>query len=170
MITENNVEGILEIFIISPAKEFQHRELARIAGLGASATKRCLDFLRKKRLIIKKKGKIYDYYVANRENEDFKIIKILYTLLKLNKIIDFIARETRSNCIVLFGSAAKGEDTEKSDIDLFVQSKSKNVRLKSLFGRKVNLIFEPNIEKLSAEFLNSIANGIVLYGFLEVKK
>ena len=132
MITENNTEKILKLFIKKPTKEFQYRELTRITKLGSSTIKRSLNILKKKQLIKKEKGNIYDFYIANRENRFFKAIKIFYTLININKIINEIVEKTRPNCIVLFGSAAKGEDFEKSDIDVFIQAKRKEFSFRNV--------------------------------------
>ena len=91
----------------------------------------------------------------------------------LEKLIRNIAEKTRPNCIILFGSGAKGEDTEKSDIDLFVQAKRQKIKTdkaKNNLNRKINLLFEPKIKNLNKEFINNLSNGIVVYGFLEVIK
>jgi len=74
--------------------------------------------------------------------------------------------------IVLFGSYARGEDTEKSDIDILVitQNKESLMELKELenkLNRKINIHILKSIKNSKEEFKNSIANGIVLYGHLE---
>lgn len=173
MISENNTEKILKLFIKNPTREFQYREINRITKLGSSTVKRSLNILKKKQLIKKEKGNIYDFYIANRENSFFKSVKIFYTLINLNKIVNKIVEKTRPNCIVLFGSAAKGEDFEKSDIDIFIQARRKDLnfsRAEKRLNRKLSFIFESNIKKLNKELLNNLANGITLYGALEVKK
>ncbi|MCD6464256.1 nucleotidyltransferase domain-containing protein [Candidatus Woesearchaeota archaeon] len=73
--------------------------------------------------------------------------------------------------IVLFGSCARGEDIETSDIDLFVQAKEKALSLtkyENLLNRKISLFFKQNFLKLSNELKNNIINGIVLKGYLKV--
>ena len=80
--------------------------------------------------------------------------------------------------IVLFGSYRKGDDNEKSDIDIAVEvSNDEEVRIVELgvipkFGFreniKVNLhLFSRN--KIDLNLFSNIANGIVLEGFLEVR-
>lgn len=80
--------------------------------------------------------------------------------------------------IVLFGSYRKGDDNEKSDIDIAVEVlDGKGLRIALLgiiqkFGFrkdvKVNLhIFSRN--KIDLNLFSNIANGIVLDGFLEVR-
>ena len=61
-------------------------------------------------------------YFANRENEKFKIYKIFHNRIKLEEsgLIDYIEKELYYPTIILFGSKARGDDTEKSDYDLAV--------------------------------------------------
>src|SRR3989344_4808251 len=101
------------------------------------------------------------------------------------KIIEFFIKEperqfyVRELAIVLFGSFAKGEDAEKSDIDLLVITSAKKELNLDIFdkklGRKIQLFLfsEKEIEKMkesNKELLNSLINGIILYGFFEVFK
>ncbi len=80
--------------------------------------------------------------------------------------------------IVLFGSYRKGDDNDKSDVDIAVEvSDDEEVRIVELgeipkFGFrdnvKINLhIFSRN--KIDLNLFSNIANGIVLEGFLEVR-
>ena len=75
------------------------------------------------------------------------------------------------DAIILFGSAAKGEDLKESDIDLFVLAEEKKLDLQKyekLLGRKINILAEESFSKLSKELRNNIINGIILYGYLKV--
>lgn len=91
---------------------------------------------------------------------------------KVKKIIQ------NPRAIILFGSYRKGDDTEKSDIDLAVEVlgnedlKIENIGVIKKFGYRytvpVNLyIFSRN--KIDLNLFANIANGIVLEGFLEVR-
>jgi predicted nucleotidyltransferase len=73
-------------------------------------------------------------------------------------------------CIVLFGSYLRGEDTEESDIDLFVEADKKEIRLERFEGllkRKIELHFRRDFGKISKELKNNIINGLVMQGYLE---
>src|SRR3989338_7441936 len=105
------------------------------------------------------------------ENFAFKKLKIMNTAIALEPLITEINGVLHPNCIVLFGSAAKGEDTEQSDIDLFVQAKRKSfdtIKAEKHLERKISLIFESDMKKVNKELRNNLANGIVLSGYFEV--
>lgn len=168
MLFNTKIEKVLELFLKSPTQEFKYRELIKLTKLGSSTIKRALEILTQNKLILKTENK----YEANRENKTFKTLKFFHTLYNLNPLLDLISKKIRPNCLVLFGSASKGEDTEKSDVDLFIQSNKKEVNLtktEKALNRKINLLFESDIKKINQELLNNLANGITLYGFLEVK-
>ena len=77
----------------------------------------------------------------------------------------------KPNCVMLFGSGARGEDHLESDIDLFIQAEERPLELKrfeAMLRRKLHLLFEADLRALPKELLNNIINGRVLYGYLEV--
>ena len=72
---------------------------------------------------------------------------------------------------MVFGSYSKGEDISKSDIDVAVVTK-KGAKLdlkdfEKYLRRKIS-IYEIQINDSSKEFLNNLANGTVVYGFLRI--
>jgi predicted nucleotidyltransferase len=75
-----------------------------------------------------------------------------------------------TSTILLFGSYAKGEDTESSDIDLFLIGREKQLNLKK-FEEELGMTFELHIrtsfEKIPAALKNNLINGIVIQGFLK---
>jgi len=75
------------------------------------------------------------FYTANRGNEKFTIEKKLFNLKSLydSGLVDFLRFDLSNPPIIVFGSYANGEDTEKSDIDLYIETPSKKKSiLKSL--------------------------------------
>ena len=172
MIFETNIEKIVELFLRESLKEFHLREIERKTKIGLPSVKKYIEFLLKKGLIRKEKQGMYFCYGANRESREFKLLKRFYVLVNLDFVVKKISSELRPNVIILFGSASKGEDTEKGDIDIFVQSKRKVFdfrKIEKKLNRKINILFEPNILKIKNGLFNNILNGIVLEGFLEVK-
>ena len=80
--------------------------------------------------------------------------------------------------IILFGSFRNGEDLSTSDMDIAIESDEekeyKAVRLRELenfenaIQRKIHIhLF--NRKNIDPQVFNNIANGIKLFGFLEVK-
>lgn len=75
-------------------------------------------------------------------------------------------------CICVFGSFVKGEDMKESDIDLAIVTDRKKLPDLSIYEeklkRKISIHLIKDIKKEDAGFINSLANGIVLSGYLEV--
>src|SRR3989344_6654603 len=159
---------VLQEFFNYPRKDFQMREISRNVKLAQVSVINHLKALVKESLIIKEKKGTYSTYRANKENEFFKLLKKQNLELRIysSSLISALDEKLKPNCIVLFGSASRGEDTETSDVDLFVQAEESKLDLKKYeksLNRKINILFEPKINAFNKELLNNIINGQVLY-------
>ncbi len=172
-------QRVLDTLFIYPTRVFSVREIARLEKIShptASAALKKLSRMGLAKREIKENvsgigGDIL--WKANQAGEMYKLYKKIANLehIYLSGLIEHIAGQTAPNAIVLFGSYSRGEDVEKSDIDLFVASKEKHIDLKkyeSLLHRKISLTFETDLRRLRKEFVNNIINGIILYGYQEV--
>ncbi len=164
--------NILQEFFDYPRKNFQMREISRNIKISQPSVINHLKELIKEELIIRENKGIYPTYIANRDNEKFRVYKKLNILLRLydSKLIDFIYNECSPKVIILFGSASIGEDTEQSDIDLFIDSKSRELKLEKYektLKRKINILYEGNFNKINKELKNNIINGIIVKGYLK---
>ena len=173
-ILKNNGYKILELFIEKPNKDFSARGIARILKLNHATILKYIKDLLRLEFIKKKEETLYPTYYANTENSNYKFYKKNYIVFKIKEagLINFIQKQTLASVIVLFGSCAKGVFTEKSDIDIFVEAKENKINLskyEKILNRKINLLFESNINNLSNELKNNIINGIILYGFIKIR-
>ena len=173
MIQNYNRYRILRLFFDSPAKGFQLREISRLVKLGMPSVSSHVKALEKGGFVKKVKNGVYKSYVANREEEKFKIYKRNDMLLRLQEsgLVDFLADEFAPNAIVLFGSASRGDDVEDSDIDLLVIAKERKVNIskyEKVLKKNVSILFESSVKDIPKELMNNVINGIVLYGYLKV--
>lgn len=164
---------ILEVFFDYPCRNFHLRELVRISKISMPSMLVHIHELVKDGFIIKQDKGIYPSYCANRDDSKYKLYKVQNLVLRLNSsgFIEFLDNNCLPDSIILFGSSSKGEDSEESDIDLFVQSKERKLGLdkyEKQLKRKINLFFEEDFSKLSAELRNNISNGIKLAGYLKI--
>ena len=114
-------------------------------------------------------------YPADRASRKFLVEKMLFNIKSIytSGLFDYLIIEYSNPLIVLFGSYAKGEDIENSDIDIYLQTpakKSLNLeKFEKLLERKIQIFNYNSIKSVeNKELANSIINGIVLNGFLEV--
>ena len=173
MLQNYNTYKILQLFFDEPTKNFQLREVSRMTKISLPSVINHISKLESYGFIKKVKKHTYSSYEADMNSDKFKLYKKIDLLLRLNEseMIDYLTKTFVPDVIVLFGSASRGEDIERSDVDLFIAAKEKNVNLKKfekIIRRKINLLFEPDISKISKELRNNLANGIVLYGYLKV--
>ncbi len=172
MIKYCNTWKVARVFFDYPTRGFLLRELSKIVGLGLPSIKLHIKRLEELGITEKREDRPYPRYYATR-NEIFKAYKLADLLLRLREtgLIDFLVDNFYPDAIVLFGSASRGEDIEKSDIDIFLVAEEKNVDLRKfeiVLKRRIELHFAKNPKEIPQELLNSVINGIVLYGFLEV--
>ena len=164
---------VLEVFFRKPRKVFHIREISRLVKLAQSSVRIHLGKLMKEELIMKSAKGLYGGYIANRDNNLFRLLKQQNTVFLLNTsgCLRYVSERIMPRVIVLFGSAVKGEDIEESDIDLFIEGREESLNFKKYekgLNRRINILFEMDFKTLSKELKNNIANGIKLYGFLKV--
>jgi len=130
------------------------------------------NLLSKEGLVIKEKGKVVTSIKANVENINFTRLKRIYNIERLysSGLPDFLSKELNiPKAIICFGSYSRGEDTEKSDIDIaIIGVKEKKVSLdkfEKILKRSISLHFI-DLKKTSEEFKSNLYNGIVLDGAL----
>ncbi len=115
----------------------------------------------------------YTTYLANWDNPAFKRLMKSRTLDLISEsgLLDYLFDSCQPSAVVIYGSALRGEDTAQSDIDLYVQAKSRKVDLskyEKALGRSIQPLFEPDFDKIGKELRNNIINGVVLQGYLKV--
>ena len=179
---ETAKKRVIEILFKYPEKEFSLSDLAKEAGVAKANIGSILNEFQKAEIIsIEKLSKIWRIK-ANQTNWLFVKSKILYNLgfVYRSGLIEFLIDYFKNpKVIVLFGSFRKGEDISSSDIDIAIESndiKEYEITIlkelsefEKIISRKIHVhLF--NRKKIDSNLFNNIANGIVLWGFLEVKK
>ncbi len=175
MLTEDNKVRILKLFFEGPNERLHLREVARRVGLSATGAMKILRLLETEGMVKKERTAVTTEYCGNYDDEKFMALKrslnlyFLHSSGLVSEIVDFYKIP---ECIVIFGSYAKGEDTKKSDIDIAVMTGMNQYPQLDIYEdelkRKINLHLIDNIKNEEKGFINTLANGIVLYGYLEV--
>ena len=179
MLQKCSMERTLETFFREPFKIQYLIDISKKNQIAHTSIKKNLNELTKEGLIIEqieKKGKRkFPTYKANFNNPIFRQLKIINNLSILNdsNLIHYIEDKLSPKCIILFGSFRKGEDTENSDIDLFIECDEENIDIKKyakILKKDIQLHFKKNFDEYPKELKNNIVNGIVLSGYIEVYK
>ncbi len=169
---------VAQVFFDEPAQDHYLREISEKAGLSHTSVKKHLEDLERLGVIevekLERGERTYPIY-KRVENDTFKLYKKLDVQNRLVRsgLLEFIEENCIPDAIVLFGSAAHGEDIEGSDIDIYVQANDVKIdisKYEEMFNRKIQLHFKECLEEYPRELVNNIANGIVVYGYIEVLK
>ena len=175
MITKNIKDKIKHYFLQNPTIKLRVRQIERTVKVPLPSAIRYAKELEKEEIL--KSDKITDvtFYSAYRVSQKYLLEKKLYNIKNLYDTgLMQKLKEDYDNCsIILFGSYSKGEDTEKSDIDIYLEYPSqKEANLNEFekkLGRKIELFIHKNIREIkNIELANNIINGIVLNWFIEV--
>jgi predicted nucleotidyltransferase len=109
---------VLQMFISRPSVERYQSEGVKESGLSYVTAAKCLDLLLKNNMLTETWMGGLRIYRLNKESLAVRQMKILLSSTTLNDALkDFSSPEFE---VYLFGSMARGEDTEDSDVDLFV--------------------------------------------------
>jgi len=173
MLQNYNKYKLLKIFLFNPLESFRLRELSRLSEISPPSVMNYLKDFEKKSLIRKYEKREIPFYQAERDDKNFKEYKKLSIIFELNHsgVLDFLWDELSPEAIILYGSYARGESIEESDIDLFIIGKEKKLNLdmfEKKIGKDFHLFFEKDIKKIPKELKNNLINGIVLRGYLKL--
>lgn len=172
MIEKNNIQRVLGWFFDNPTTETHLRELSRAMRLSMPAILSAVKKLENLNLVAVKKGKAVTAIRANLENISFARLKRIYNIESLyaSGLVDYLHKEFKiPKAVICFGSYSRGEDTEKSDIDIaIIGSAEKQLQLGKFEKKLKRSVSIHNIflNRVSEEFKANIYNGIILEGAL----
>lgn len=176
MLQKSNLWNVATVFFHEPNKQFELLTISKQISLAHTSVKKHLLTLIDLQIIEKKHAQIGNknnfYYIANKRHPKFIQYKKIYNgeMIQNSGIINYLEQQTQPNCIVLFGSYQKGEDSEQSDIDLFVESSEVPVDItyyEKILNKKIQLHFKKSFQDYPIELKNNIINGYIVSGYLE---
>ena len=172
---------VMRWFFSFPEKKIGLNNIIEEVNISKTTANRVINRLEKEGFLIKEViGKAWRIN-CNQKHRYNRTKKICYNLELIYEsgIIKEIDEKYKPKSMVLFGSYRKGDDNEKSDIDIAVEIVS-NIGLKiEEFGILEKFGFRKNVEinvhifsrkKINNNLFANIANGIILDGFLEIKQ
>lgn len=148
-ITSKTKRSLLKLFLTNPEGQFYTRAIARLTGEPLNAVRRELGYLEKAGLLKSHKEGNLKYFEVVKEFPFYpELKKIIYSTIGLG---DYLTnRLENSDSIELafvYGSVAKNQERETSDIDLFVAGEIEEEELHGLvleiereIGREINYI------------------------------
>ena len=174
-------DAALHWFFSFPQKEMSLNDLVSELNISKTTAHRVVEslvkegFLRKEVLGRTWRITCEQAHVYNFSRKILFNLRMVYEsdiLTQINQIIP------SSRAVVLFGSYRKGDDNEKSDIDIAVEVlDGEELRIVPLgtfekFGYRTKVLVNLHIfsrNNIDLNLFANIANGIVMQGFLEVR-
>ena len=168
-------EQIKEYFLKNPTAKLRVRQIERTLKVPLPSVIRYTKELTKEGVLKTSEVAGVITYTADRGSEKFMLYKKLFNLeqLYLSGLVDCLKKELSNPGIIVFGSYSKAEDTESSDIDLYIETPSKKKILLNQFEKKlernIQIFQHSSIKEIkNKELVNNIINGVTLNGFIEV--
>ena len=170
MIEKTTKQRILEYFFTNPTTKTYFRQLSRETKLSMPTIIQKTNELRNEGLIKIRKEIALTILEANTENPSFTRLKRINNIAKLYEtgLVDYLNEKTRNaQAIICFGSYSKGEDIERSDIDIAIISHRKPEisldKFEKLLKRKISLHYV-DLSRVSEELKANLCNGVVMEG------
>lgn len=177
---DSNEHKILGELFNKPTYKFHIRELARATGLNPNTIINITNNLVKEGLVRKQKKKHLVELSLNFDNTKTIQKRKLFNISQIHDsgLIDFLVEEyNHPKAIILFGSFARADDIERSDVDIAIITPNKKLvelsKYEKILGHEIQLFkFSDDevkkMKKTNKEILNNILNGVVLSGYFGV--
>jgi prevent-host-death family protein len=173
LITTPATRAVMTIFLLDPAAALHQREIARRAGLGLRSAQIVLARLESLGLVASERDGNRRYYRALRTDRFEGLRAMMAREIGVAEVIARHLADTRESVrwAFVFGSAATGEDTLGSDIDLLVIGEATDDALvepiaaaQRELGREIDVVsYRPaEFEKKRAQgnhFISSVLSG-----------
>lgn len=168
-------QEILRYLFIKAGNSFNARGLARAVEVSQPAISKALPLLEKEGYLKVEKDK-ESKRLSITLNRDTPLVTGLKRAENLKMIyesglIDYLEEKFPGITIILFGSYSRGDDTEKSDIDIAIIGKEKRIDLEvyeKLLEKTIFLHFYDSLNKIDKNLRSNILRGITLIGVAEI--
>lgn len=173
MIRDTKRDAVLVDILRHPRTRSSIRDIARRTGTSPTWVSRTVDDLEEEGIVVVEEEPT-TRKVRPADTDRVRRLRQVVNLHLLHEsgLVDHLVDAYgHPEAIVLFGSFARGEDVEGSDVDLAVLTPSSATVDVGRFGDHLQRsirIQEIDPRQLTPEFATTLANGIVLDGYLEV--
>lgn len=168
---------VLQPFLES-TRQFHLREIARKISISPETAKKYLTQFTKKELLVCTRERGNLLYEGNASNEEFRFEKRIWNIRRIREsgLLTELNNKLAEPTIILFGSWARGENHEESDVDIFIRTEETTEPNLKKYEKKLGEIqlllynrkkFEL-LRKHNKELLNNIINGVILYGYVDI--
>lgn len=153
----------LKPFFNDVFREISVREYAREMKVSPPTASTRLQGFEKEGLLLSRKHGMYLYFRAHRSGYIFPQLAKLYWHGVLFNLTKKLKSDVAFRQIILFGSLAKAENTQKSDIDLYLDAPEREVdvsKIEKTLHRSVQLHFITSMK--NPHLKKNIEDGVVI--------
>jgi predicted nucleotidyltransferase len=178
-IMESKEEVILELFFNNPTKEWHFEEIVFRSNLARSKVDKWLKKFQKDKIITKVKIKNkMPYYISNYSSFTYQNKKKMFALNQFynSGFLNHLSSLKKAKTIILFGSFARSDWYDKSDIDVFIYGECdsfKIAKFEDILKRDIQIFVAKNkndLEKLGDGLINNIIKGNLIKGDIDFVK
>jgi|SRR3989344_2614359 len=166
---------IKEFFFLNPTIKLRVRQMEREIKIPLPSAIRYTKELEQEKILKSAVITNVKFYSAYRTSDTFLLEKKLFNIKCLfsSGLINYLIEELSNPAIIVFGSFSKGEDIEKSDIDLYIESLARKLvnlqKFEEKIGKTIQIFWYKNITEIDNKNLaNNIINGTILNGFIKI--
>ena len=177
MKTKDIKQRIKKYFFENPTARLRVRQIERAVKVPLPSAIRYARELEAESFLKSHEISGVNFYSANRGSKRFLAEKRAFNTKQLFdcSLIDYLAEEYGNPVVIVFGSYSSGEDIEKSDIDLYIETQKKHdfklEKFEKILNRKIQVFNYQSLDKIPNKALaNNMLNGTILNGFVEVFK
>jgi predicted nucleotidyltransferase len=171
LLAATSPQKILNFLIAEPGHEYLAAEIQKATGISKGGVNLSLRELARKGLARReKRGKIF-FYSVDPANPICKQLKVVSTLELIMPLVRRVSGD--ADRVILFGSAARGEDNRQSDIDVLIiahHSKDEIERIarQIKLPKKLQLIVRDPVsfaamEKNDPVFFEEVSRGLTVW-------
>ena len=137
----NVKQKVQDYFLLHPTAKLRVRQIEREVKVALPSAIRYAKELEKEDILQHTLIGGITLYTANRTSETYLLEKKLFNLKQLysSGLLHHLIINYDSPTIILFGSYSRGEDTEESDIDLYIETLHKEIKVLEPFEEKLQL-------------------------------
>jgi predicted nucleotidyltransferase len=170
---ENVLKCILEN---SPLREWHFEEIVRTAKVTRAVANKWLKKYVDKGLLnhVREKRK-FPYFTVGKNNQFYHSLKRVYALNELHKcgLIPKLLSLKDAKTVIIFGSIARGDWYEDSDIDIFIFGNPTDFN-RQIYEERLHRSIElhtfhtkKDIEKVKSGLIENVVNGYIVKGRIQ---
>jgi predicted nucleotidyltransferase len=174
MASPSKEDSILRLLLgESPLKHWRFSDIVRESGLTKAAANKWLQRYCDEGLLrqVREKGR-FPYFTAGKDNPVYQSKKRIYALDKLytSGLIQHLAGLKHAKTVMVFGSIARGDWYDDSDIDIFIYGSARGMekqRYEKALRRKIEVhAFRDakELKEVRTGLIGNIINGYLVKG------